>query len=121
MVQPARIVLRNAQLGAGDFDSGWETGIEINAGQILRLDVRHSKRLLADFANSGRGMVVHSFGHLPQIVGVGAAVQEHPFGLRNPEFARLAHAGHQHRGRHVHFDDGAEIFRVGKADNAIFL
>src|SRR4029079_7066495 len=87
--KPARIVRRKAKLPATDLHGRRKTGIEIDEGEIAHADAGHRERLLAHRADRGRGVIVHALADVPDVVGIAAAMQEHPFRLRDVECARL--------------------------------
>ena len=66
-------------------------------------------------------MEVLPLQRIPEIGGVGAAVQIDEAVLRHPQLARLGQAGDQHGGRLVHVHDGVEVLGVGEAHHAVAL
>ncbi len=119
--QPARIVFGKAQFLTADLHGGRKTRIKIDMVDLAHPPAGHRESTLAHAPDRRRRVERGPVGDMEMIGGVRAAMEEHPFVLRDPKRAGLGHAGHHQTGHLIDLDDGIHIFRVRKTDQAVFL
>ena len=79
----------------------------------------HLQRTLAGQPHGRARMEVLAVERIPEVRGVGAAVQIDEFVLRHAELTGGLQAGDQHAGRLVDLHDGVQVLGVGEADHAV--
>ncbi len=117
--QAARIVQRQAQFLRPHLHGGGEARVEVEHRHVGQANPSHLQRPLAGPAHRRAGVEVLSFQGMPQVVRVGAAVQEHPAIHRHAHLPRRLDAADQHPGRLVDLHDGVEVLRVRIADHPV--